>query len=650
MKGIILVSIVWLACTACVRETVQPAGYTDRYTAGKPVVAVDSVTGVTSGGALVWARIISTGGKDLKKLILCLSDTADCPDTLHKVLLMDETAKKEGDTLLISLENRLHYNTLYQGRLYIENIDSAAYSETFGFHTLKNRGILTPELLAPEPDLNNIRVGVRCVYDEGDEPDLDSLRWGVVFADHPNPGFDDWHYAEYEESVRDYVFYAWIGMYKLKPDTDYYYRIYLTNKYGTVWTRESVFRIPPRKSPLIGDFQITDIRKNEADFYFYLENAGGYEEYCYGVLYGESADLNRYGSSVSAGTEIKNSAGWHFLTCTALNAGTTYYARCFAENPQGKSYGPVWRFSTLPEDGVRSSCWEKVQALNYGVLVGNLLQMTCNNRLYLLVMEYDREEGAAMFEYDYRHTGRLHRTAPFPGKCRQTCPAACLDGKIYIGPGLASGKEHPADIWCFDPLTDCWEKQLDFPQKYKGYSFIGFVAEEKWFLVSARPIGNRRVFLCYDPAENYLEELPDAPWGEGCDATCAFGAGDRLFLLLNRGSGFSARQIDFWEYLPGEKRWQYYAAFDGYWGDPPIVFRIDGRIYIGGGNWPTDIYPGMMEFDVKKGTLTRKHNLPDFCWNNCRTVLDGDVIVLFTGDSWKYNPELDVPLGEITGE
>ncbi len=648
MKGIIVGTILSLSCMACIREAVLPAGYTDRYVAGKPAIAVDSVTGVTPDGALLWVRIISTGGKDLKKLILCLSDTADCPDTLHKVLVRDNITKQ--DTLLISLKGHLFYNTLYQGRLYVENIDSASYSEVFSFHTLKNKEVPTPELLPPELDLNYIRVGFRCVYDEGEEPDLDSLRWGVVFADHPDPGFDDWHYQENENSVQNYVFCTGIGMYKLKPDTEYYYRIYLTNKYGTVWTRRSAFRTPPRKPPLVGDFQVTDIRENEADFYFYLENAGGYEEYRYGVEYGESSDLNRYGSSVSASAEIKGAAGWNFLTCTGLNVGTTYYARCFAENPQGKSYGPVWRFVTLPEGGVRLSCWEEIQKLNYGVLVGDLLQMTCDNRLYLLVMEYDREEGAAMFEYDYRHSGRLHRTAPFPGKCRRTCPAACLDGKIYIGPGLASGKEHPADIWCFDPAMDCWEKKLDFPQKYRGYSFVGFVAGEKWWLVSAYPIGKSRVFLCYDPAMNCLEELPDAPWGEGNEAACAFEVGGRPFLTINRGMGFTVRQVDFWEYLPEEKRWRYYAAFDGYWSDPPVVFRTDGRIYIGGGNWPTDVYPGMMEFDVEKGTLTRKHNLPDFCWNNCRTVLEGSVIVLFSGEVWKYNPELDMPLGEIIGE
>lgn len=649
MKRGIIGMILLFVGGACVRDMTPPDGYTDRYMAAPPLLTVDSVTDITSDGAVLCTRIVSTGNKELKRITLCLSDTCDRPDTLQKVMWMDSITKQSGDTLLISLKGHLFYNTHYKGRLYVENIDSAAYSEVFDFRTLKNRGILTPELLAPVPDLDCIRVGVRCVYDEGEEPDLDSIRWGVVFADHPDPGFDDWHYAEDEEEfLRDHVFYTWIGIYKLQPDTDYYYRVYLTNKHGTVWTRESVFRVPPRKSPLIGDFQITDIREYEADLYFHMENAGGYQEYRYGVKYGKSADLERYGSTLSYNGKLKG-VGWNTITCNGLEAGTTYYIRCFAENPQGRSYGPLCRFSTLPEDRVRASCWEEVQKLNVGVLIGEWLQMTCDNRLYLLVMEYDREEGGPMFEYDYRRpVGRLHRTAPFPGKCRQTCPAASLDGKIYVGPGLDS--EKAADIWCFDPVADSWEKKLDFPRKYKDYSFIGFVAEEKWFLVSFYPIGERRVFLCYDPVGNRLEELPDAPYGEGNEAVCAFEADGRPFLLLKRGAGFTTRQIDFWEYLPGEKRWQYYAAFDGYWGDPPIVFRIDGRVYIGGGNWPSDVYPGMMEFDVRKGTLTRKHNLPDFAWNNCRTVLDGELIVSFLGDVWKYNPELDVPLGEVIGE
>jgi uncharacterized protein (UPF0147 family) len=126
----------------------------------------------------------------------------------------------------------------------------------------------------------------------------------------------------------------------LANGTTYYVRAYATNSVGTSYGPEVSFTTA--STPTVTSTTIGTITSSSAILGGVLGSTGGATT-SFGILYSTSSSFT---SPTTATINSNASAGTYTVTISGLTASTTYYAKAFATNSAGTTYGPTINFST----------------------------------------------------------------------------------------------------------------------------------------------------------------------------------------------------------------------------------------------------------------------------------------------------------------
>jgi len=131
----------------------------------------------------------------------------------------------------------------------------------------------------------------------------------------------------------------------LTANTKYYVRAYSTNSGGTAYGNEISFTTSPEVAvaPTVTTAEVTSVTSNSAVSGGDVTNEGGAPVTAKGVCWSTTANPTITNSKTNDGT----GSGSFVSNLINLNPGTTYYARAYATNSAGTSYGNEYSFKTI---------------------------------------------------------------------------------------------------------------------------------------------------------------------------------------------------------------------------------------------------------------------------------------------------------------
>ena len=150
-------------------------------------------------------------------------------------------------------------------------------------------------------------------------------------------------FAEYQEEEMQHSGWWRASLTNLQPNTTYYVRYFVKNKYSSAISNEvSEFKTLALSLPSITTSEVTQIMDTSAIVGGNVTADGGASVTERGVVYSTSPNPTTANSKVTSGS------GTGSFTCslTNLQEGTTYYVRAYAINEKGTAYGEQKSFTT----------------------------------------------------------------------------------------------------------------------------------------------------------------------------------------------------------------------------------------------------------------------------------------------------------------
>lgn len=129
----------------------------------------------------------------------------------------------------------------------------------------------------------------------------------------------------------------------LKPSTQYYFRGFAKNEYGTAYSEVNSFNTERGYVAQVQTLESSNITRVSADLSGVINDNGGYKVLNQGICYSTTSSSPTTANDKVFGELFDNKFK---VTLTKLNAGLRYYARAFVTNEIGTSYGQVLTFTT----------------------------------------------------------------------------------------------------------------------------------------------------------------------------------------------------------------------------------------------------------------------------------------------------------------
>ena len=145
----------------------------------------------------------------------------------------------------------------------------------------------------------------------------------------------------------------------LTPSTTYYARAYALTTAGVVYGNTINFRTLAPTAPVVSTNTVSYVSSTKGGLSGNLTDSGGVSIDSVGFVWGTNATPTLSNSTVTTG----GSFGTYVDTLTGLTPATTYYARAYAINSVGTTYGNIVSFTTLDST---ASIYATPTSLNFG--------------------------------------------------------------------------------------------------------------------------------------------------------------------------------------------------------------------------------------------------------------------------------------------
>ncbi len=296
-----------------------------------PSVVTSPITPVSPHAATGGGQVTDGGDSAVTARGVCWS-AEGIPD-----LEDSHTVDGEGDGSYSSTLEGLALDTTYRARAYATNARGTAYGEVVIFTTTAGTAQVAtanPQVIGPD----RIAIGGDVTGDGG----LPVTERGVCWNTSGDPTIQD---ARVKSGSGRGPFYAELG--GIEPEVTYHLRAYAINEsgasYGQVLTIQTEIGLPT-----VGPLTIASITSAGASAWVDLIRDGGAPVEQSGVCWSTSPRPTPSDPHVAAMLR----AGKLTATLDGLRPNTLYYARAFATNRKGTTYGDVTHFRTaigLPE-------------------------------------------------------------------------------------------------------------------------------------------------------------------------------------------------------------------------------------------------------------------------------------------------------------
>jgi|GEM_PF-3986742 len=232
--------------------------------------------------------------------------------------------------------NDLLVGTTYYYRAFATDVQGESYGAIFSFQTSGTATV--PELELPDiSDIGSTEATADTRVTRGGGAIVTER--GLVYGTSPNPTTSESMITDSSAGLGSYS----ADLEQLTPGTTYYVRGYAINSAGTGYSPEATFTTLA-DLPSVTSGQASEITATTAEIAGEITDDGGAAVTVRGVVYSTQAN-----PTTATGTVVPASAagsGAYSVELTGLAPGTTYYARAYATNSTGTSYGEDVEFTT----------------------------------------------------------------------------------------------------------------------------------------------------------------------------------------------------------------------------------------------------------------------------------------------------------------
>ena len=327
---------------------------------------------------------------------------------------------------------------------------------------------------------------------------------------------------------------------------------------------------------------------------------------------------------------------------TGLTADTKYYARAYATNSAGTSYGNEVTFTTnnitkattiptltttgitsittttavsggtITDDGggditSRGVYWNRTpgsdiypdeitsDGIGTGSFVSNLTKLNSGTTYYVTAYAVN-SAGIAFgptlsFTTSFEQNGiSWLKKTDFPGGARYSLAGFSIGSKVYIGIGYNDGDWPVRDFWEWNQTTNIWTRKADYPGNSTGY-YVSFSIGTKGYIGTGNDFltnGFTNEFYEYNPATNSWTRKAPLPTTPARAFAVGFSIGTKGYIGLGNKDTFAEGgpayyYQDFWEWDQATNVWTRKADYPGYSRSGAVGFSIGNKGYVGTG-------------------------------------------------------------------
>ena len=296
-----------------------------------PTVATQAITGITTATATGNGTITDLGTTDPLAHGVCWNSTGN-PTTADSA--SDEGAASATGAFTSGLSG-LSPNTTYYVRAYATNAAGTSYGVQVSFTTNPASPTVTTQAASG--------IGATTATGNGIVTDLgapDPTAHGVCWNTDGNPTTAD---SASDEGAASATGAFTSGLSGLSPNTTYYVRAYATNTAGTSYGAQVSFTTNPA-SPTVTTQAASGIGATTATGNGIVTDLGAPDPTAHGVCWNTNGNPTTADSASDEGAA--SATGTFTSGLSGLSPNTTYYARAYATNTAGTSYGAQVSFTT----------------------------------------------------------------------------------------------------------------------------------------------------------------------------------------------------------------------------------------------------------------------------------------------------------------
>ena len=293
-----------------------------------PTVATSEIKNVSYASATAGGNVSFDGGLEVTERGVCYSTSTDPTISDTKVIAGTGTGAFTCELTGLGKE------TTYYVRAYAMNTKGLSYGDQVSFQTK------TPSLpIVTTTAAKNITYTTATIEAEVRESGgSEVVERGVCYSLSSNPTTSDTKIVV-GSGVGTFV----ANLTDLSVETTYYVRAYATNAKGTSYGEEVVFQTDAYSVPTVLTTEAAYITNSSATVGGNVIADGGTEVTERGICYSLSTNPTLSDIKIEAG----NGKGTYSVELKGLSMATTYYARAYAINSKGISYGEQVSFQTI---------------------------------------------------------------------------------------------------------------------------------------------------------------------------------------------------------------------------------------------------------------------------------------------------------------
>jgi len=296
------------------------------------VSSTTSVTNIAQTTATSGGTVSSDGGATITERGICWA-TSQNPTTSNS----KQTASGTTGSFSANLSG-LTASTTYYVRAYATNSQGTSYASQVSFTTAASISLPAVSTTSPgQVTYNSYWLGCYVSADGG----ATVTERGYVMNTSGSPTTSSYTHKGYNGSGTGYCD---IYVSSLAPNTTYYVRGYAINSAGTAYGSQLSFTTgsAPVTPTVYTDSPASSIGPTSATVSGGVSSDGGASVTERGICYNTSGSPTTSNSVVTSGT----GTGTFSISLSGLSQSTTYYARAYAINSAGTSYGSQISFTT----------------------------------------------------------------------------------------------------------------------------------------------------------------------------------------------------------------------------------------------------------------------------------------------------------------